>query len=261
MIRPSVRPARAEDAEDPQVQLLARVNELIRLEQISQLGPERIIDFAVQDRLVRLHLPLVHTDFIQKRILATRSFYELPQLMDVLAHLGPQSVVVDAGANIGNHSVFFGLICGVDRVHAFEPMRVAFANLVRNLDLNGLANVTAHNKAVGASDGHADLLRYTAQNTGGTMLDLDQPGRYPVTTIDALALDRLDLLKIDVEGAQHAVLDGAADTLARCRPLVWLELRPQKDEFESGKAHMERLGYRRLRPLGNARTDYLFEPA
>jgi FkbM family methyltransferase len=260
LIRPSVRPASAAEADDAQAQLLSRLNELIRLEQISQLGPERVLEFVVQDQVVRLHLPLAHTDFIQKRILATRGFYELPQLMDAMGVLGPESIVVDAGANIGNHSVFFGLICGVKRVHAFEPMRVAHANLVRNLELNGLTNVTTHNKAVGAAEGQADLLRYTAQNTGGTMLSLDRPGRYPVTTIDALALERLDLLKIDVEGAQHAVLEGAMATLGRCRPLVWLELRPQKDEFDSGNAHMERIGYRRVRALGNARTDYLFEP-
>jgi FkbM family methyltransferase len=260
LTQPSSRPVQGEEAQDPQSLLLGRVNELIRMEQISQLGPERVIDFAVQDLVVRLHLPLVHTDFIQKRILATRAFYELPQLLDVMGHLDADSVVVDAGANIGNHSVFFGLVCGVRRVHAFEPMRVAYANLVRNLELNGLANVTAHNKAVGAAEGHAELLRYTAQNTGGTMLDLGRQGRYPVTTVDALGLDRLDLLKIDVEGAQHAVLEGAAATLARCRPLVWLELRPRKDEFDAGNAHMEKLGYRRLRSLGNARTDHLFQP-
>jgi FkbM family methyltransferase len=245
---------------DSAKQLLDRVNELIRLQQLALLGPEKVLDFAHLDHMVRLHLPLAYNDVVQRRIVQGRTFYEAKQLAETRRHLPADPVVVDAGANIGNHTVYFALVCGARLVHAFEPMRVAFATLRRNIALNGLTNVVAHNKALGARDGSAEVLRHPETNTGATALSLDRPGAYPVTTIDSLGLDRCDLIKIDVEGSQLAVLDGATATLARCRPLVWVELRRDHGEYEGGEAKLRQLGYRVLRQLAESPNDHLFAP-
>jgi FkbM family methyltransferase len=241
--------------------LLSRLNELIRLQQLALLGPERVLEFAHLDNWVRMHLPLAGQDVIQKRILAQRSFFEPTQLADIRRHVAPGSVVIDAGANIGNHSLYFAMICRAKQVHAFEPMRVAFATLRKNIELNALQDtIVAHNVAVGAREGTADLLRYVEHNTGGTVLGLDRPGFYPVVPIDSLRLERCDFLKMDVEGGQIAALDGAAETLARCRPLVWVELRSKRSEFDAGNAKMQSMGYRLLRPVAESPDDFLFGP-
>jgi FkbM family methyltransferase len=242
--------------------IIGRLNELIRLQQLALLGPDRVLEFAMLDRWVRLHLPLAGTDVIQRRILAQRNFFEAAQLAEIRPLIGPDSVVLDAGANIGNHTVFFALICGARQVHAFEPMRVAFSTLQRNVQLNDLTNVLAYNLALGASEGEAQLLRYVEHNTGGSVLGLDAPGGgYRVVPIDCLALERCDFIKIDVEGAQIQALDGAAETIARCRPMVWVELRSRRDEFAAGNAWFERHGYRLVRPIAASPDDFLFGPA
>lgn len=242
-------------------QLLRGVHDLIRVQQLALLGPERVIQFAFMDHWVQLHLPLAHADKIQRTILGRHSFFEANLLLDIRSHIGSQSVVVDAGANIGNHTVYFGLICGAERVHAFEPMRVAHATLTRNIALNNLGNVTAHHKAVGAEEGWAELVRYVQHNTGSTVLDLDRPGAYPVVPIDSLRLERCDFIKMDVEGAQIHAMRGAAETLARCRPLIWVELRAAAGEIEAGHAQMQAMGYRPLRQVAGSPTDFLFGPA
>ena len=241
--------------------VIGRLNEMLRLQRIQMLGSERIIDFAAHDHVVRMHIPFCITDVIQKRILATRNFFEADQLADVRGMIGADSVVVDAGANIGNHTVFFSLICGAKHVHSFEPMRVAFSILSRNIEINGLADrVTGHNFALGADEGWAELVRYVEYNTGGTVLDLQKPGSYPVRTIDALRLEKLDFLKIDVEGGQIEVLSGSRETLARCKPVVWVELRSKRKEIEIGTKFLADLGYKMLRPIAGSENDFLFGP-
>jgi len=79
-----------------------------------------------------------------------------------------------------------------------------------------------------------------------------------VTTLDSCALPRLDLLKIDVEGSQVSVLRGAAETLRRLKPVVWVELRPQLSELSEGDAALTALGYRKDRVL--SQTDFIYRP-
>ena len=93
------------------------------------------------------------------------------------------------------------------------------------------------------------------------MLGLDRPGTYPVVPIDSLRLERCDLIKMDVEGVQVQAMQGSAETLARCKPLLWVELREKHGEFEAGNAKMQSLGYRVVRKVAGSANDYLFGPA
>jgi FkbM family methyltransferase len=209
-----------------------------------------------------MYLPFAGSDVVQRQILRAGQFYEARQLADIRGLIAPGAVVVDAGANIGNHSLYFTLVCGAALVHAFEPMRVTAGILQRNIELNGLKDrVIVHNVALGRARGTAQLLRYPAHNIGAAAVDAGQPGRYPVETLDSFALDRVDFLKMDVEGSFVAALEGAAETLARCRPPVWIELRERHNEIEAGTAALAKLGYRYARRLAGSRNDHLFLPA
>ena len=233
---------------------------MLQLAKLQMLGPERISSFLFDDRLVRLHLPYAHTDAVQGSILRASGFFEGDLLEAVRPLIAPGGVIVDAGANIGNHTVFFAMFCGAAEVIAFEPMRRTFEVLDRNIHLNDLRNVRAVNQALGEAPGSAALAYYAGSNMGGTTLEM-AGGDYPVTTIDALELPRLDFLKVDVEGNHVPVLRGAARTLARCRPTIWVELRPARGEVESGEAALQALGYRRVGQVGRSVNDHLFAPA
>ncbi len=146
--------------------------------------------------------------------------------------VGPGDVVLDVGANIGAHTLALARLAGPGgAVYAFEPQRLVFQNLCANIALNSLANVHCVNAA--ASDTAALLHLYdtdpdVANNFGGVELGMvdGAPGGAPVPQLvldDFLAIDRLKLVKIDVEGMEAPVLRGARRTLARFKPVLYVE--------------------------------------
>lgn len=141
--------------------------------------------------------------------------------------VAPGSVVADVGSFIGTHAVALAhAVGGMGQVHAFEPRRETFEILKRNIDNNVAGRVTAHN--VGVSDHPATIHLMTqdpqTRNLGGlSLIDQGEGYEVEVITLDMLALPRLDLMKVDVEGMEASVIAGARETLARCRPVVFAE--------------------------------------
>lgn len=144
----------------------------------------------------------------------------------------PGDVVVEAGANIGSHTIFLSRAVGDEgQIHAFEAGRHTHQLLCANLALNECFNVTAVHKAVGRVVGRVEFpllepredanfgeasIRYAQTSPRKEWVDL-QP-------IDALELDRLDFIKSDIEGYEGELLHGAQATIRRCRPVMYLEI-------------------------------------
>jgi FkbM family methyltransferase len=142
--------------------------------------------------------------------------------------LRPGHVVVEVGANIGTHTLFFARQVGpTGAVLAFEPQRIVFQTLCANLALNSVANVDCRRQAVGDVTGEIVVpeIDYRRDaNFGGLALGSHQDGeRVPLVTIDGLNLRRCHLMKIDVEGMEQAVLQGATATLSRLKPVLYVE--------------------------------------
>ena len=142
--------------------------------------------------------------------------------------LRPGAIIVEAGANIGAHTVPLARIAGPEgAVHAYEPQRLQFQLLCANLALNGLTNVIARPEALGAAPGRLRVpwLDPAAEhNFGGVSLETQGEGEIvSVATIDGLGLRHLDLLKADVEGMEQAVLAGGRETIGRSRPVLYVE--------------------------------------
>jgi FkbM family methyltransferase len=142
--------------------------------------------------------------------------------------LKPGMVAVEVGANIGAHTVFLAQRVGpTGHVLAFEPQRVVYQTLCANLALNSITNVRAWNAAVGAAAGEIVVpsLDYRQErNYGGLGLGGYAHGeRVPLLTLDSLQLPACHLLKIDVEGMEEAVLEGARETVRRLKPILYVE--------------------------------------
>lgn len=142
--------------------------------------------------------------------------------------LKPGWTVVEAGANIGAHTVFLAQAVGRDGVAiAFEPQRVLFQILCANVALAGVRNVHAYQSAVGAERGQILMppIDYEKPgNFGGVGLGGAVSGEpVSVATIDSLRLPKCELLKIDVEGMESDVIAGAGETIRRCRPYLYVE--------------------------------------
>jgi len=178
-------------------------------------------------------------------------------LMEQLVPEG--SVVCEVGANFGAHTVNFAKLVGSSgAVFAFEPQRLVFQALCGNMALNGLANVWCHHLAVGNKKGHITVppIDYeNAANIGGLSLTTGGPGERVelVRLDDFLEVNSLQLIKIDVEGMEQAVLEGAHDLIAKYRPALYVE-NDRIPKSESLIRHVQGLGYRlywHLPPLVN----------
>jgi FkbM family methyltransferase len=168
--------------------------------------------------------------------------------MDVLGRtIKPGNVVVDVGAYIGTHTVFFSNLVGDDGiVVAIEPQHLIFQNLCANLALNALCNVVPLQNLIGKQEGIAKIpvLHPDQENNfAGLTLSLSTSGRpTPVVTIDGLKLSQCDLIKIDVEGMECDVIEGAKETIRRHKPVLFVE-NNTTENAQANIAAVQNLGY------------------
>jgi FkbM family methyltransferase len=152
---------------------------------------------------------------------------------------GDGVVVLDVGANIGTSTILWAThMRGWGQVIAVEPQERVFYALAGNIALNNCFNARAVWGACGASLGTIGVPRLDYQmpaNSGGLSLKPgveQKPGQpvdfinaavIPCLRIDDMGLERVDAIKIDVEGMEAEVLAGARDTIANYCPIVFAE--------------------------------------
>ena len=161
----------------------------------------------------------------------------------------PGDIVIEAGANIGSHTVHLAKLVGTKgHVIALEPQRVVFQTLCANIALNSLTNVMAHQVAVGGENGSAVMpgIDYSKSgNFGGISVNMTGTGEtVRMVKLDGFVnLPRLRLIKIDVEGFEQQVLEGAAETIQKHRPYLYLE-NDRQEKSEALIRKIQGLGYR-----------------
>ncbi len=169
--------------------------------------------------------------------------------------LRPGSVFVDVGASLGYFTVLGGRAVGpAGKVHAFEPGSQNHSMVLLNAAMNGLENVELHRVAV--SDVPGTML-YAGHGANGFVRPFDGDPAAVTTheVVEATTLDlalgdeaRVDVVKIDVEGAEGRVLRGAERVIRRHRPTIVFELSPPGLESVSGMTGVELLSW--LEDLG-----------
>ena len=164
----------------------------------------------------------------------------------------PGHIVVEAGANIGAHTIHLAQLAGDNgQVWAFEPQRLVFQLLAENVALNSLTNVHCLQKCLIGSGKRTipvpvlDVNKIN--NWGGVELEHSVEGE-PVEaiTIDSLDLPGCDFLKIDVEGMELQVLQGAEETIRKYQPVIYTEA-DREDKNDALFAYLRSHGYRLYR--------------
>lgn len=172
---------------------------------------------------------------------------------------GDGVIAVDGGANIGVHTIEWSRhMHGWGEVTAFEAQETVFYALAGNIALNNCLNARARHAALGAGVGHLDIpkpnyllpasfgsleLRAGANNEFiGQKISYEAKDctRVSLVSVDSLGLARLDLLKIDVEGMELDVLQGANSALARLKPILIVEaIKADRKQIESVLAQQD----------------------
>ena len=175
-------------------------------------------------------------DIIQK-ILMSGVFYEKDYLDLMKTHCPADATILDLGANIGNHTVYFSKFFNAKTIYAIEPLPRAYKMLLANIALNYCHNVNVDH--IGLAVGNREcigypLTLYGKDNLGSTMLnpnpltDVD-PGDIhdPVQVVrgDTLFKDiHVDFIKMDIEAMELVALEGLEETINRCRPAMFIEV-------------------------------------
>ncbi len=177
------------------------------------------------------------SDDIASRIQRQGTFYEfdvLERCEFYVKRLRPAGgLIIDAGAFIGNHTVFFANFCHAGAVIAFEACQSSFDVLIQTIARNGLNNVRAYNVALGDEAEWGMIAVHNPENLGTNRVQRgrpDQPGAVRIVALDdflqsiGFAESRVCLMKIDVEGMECEVMRGATNTIAASKPILCMEM-------------------------------------
>lgn len=208
--------------------------------------------YKIENVNSKFYLPFYRTDYIQQKIITENNYYEAGDLNyickewrnGIIGRSIESGLVLDIGANIGNHTLFFCNECGAVFVHCFEPISSTRKVLEKNIEINHLSKrVRIHPVAAGSTSGRARITYYDKNNIGSTMLASEATGEIPIVSIDDLVFAKeIKLIKIDVEGFELEVIKGCMKTIRSNHPYIMIEIR---EEFMAEiRALLEPLSYK-----------------
>lgn len=177
-----------------------------------------------------------------------------PNVAVVIDSLLPQKgVFIDVGANMGYLSMIASRAVGeLGKVYALEPSKRDFLRLVDNINLNGLTNVYSHNLAVLDINKKLEMNiageERSALNTFGREFSYKGTEKLGTEMVQAVTIDgfvdtedieKVDLIKLDIEGSELLALKGARDTVEKFRPVIILGL--NKESLAANGCNVEDL--------------------
>jgi FkbM family methyltransferase len=201
-----------------------RIHPILR----SALGADSDCDLEVTRQGLRWCLN--PSDFVQSHLYWTAE-YESWDVLQISRWIQPGAVAFDVGANFGYYSITLASrMRGQGRVFAFEPCRTTYQRLRTNITLNHLeSTISTIPCGLSNSPGVAYLEQVEDGNSGATAVSAQATGEaIELDTVDHFCdvneIDHIDIMKIDVEGSELRVLEGAKAMLSRHQPRIMIEI-------------------------------------
>lgn len=166
-------------------------------------------------------------DTIQRRHINAGDFYELEELLIIKRNIPNDAHILEVGANIGNHTIYFEKFCAANCIYVIEPNPNAIRLLLLNLRLNNLSTVVTDYLGIGLSDGFSRCrIDQPDHNLGGArLLEVGSGDLVEVVPGDfEFAGKRVDFIKVDVEGMEIAALNGLKKVIENNKPDMFIEV-------------------------------------
>lgn len=201
--------------------------------------------FNYADRQFSFWLPNASQEPSQLSMVMSGGFRGIPEMLAMTANMKDGTICVDVGAGVGNHTIWLAAHPKVASVYAFEPQHTLFPVLSRNISLNNLQDkVFAYEKALANADiKHVNIAGIPngtpGADSGDVLMRPAENGPYVAVTLDSLELPRLDVLRIDVDGMQLEVLEGAEKTISKYHPVISLQMIPGPRPYAPGLFNAE----------------------
>ncbi|MBK8455893.1 MAG: FkbM family methyltransferase [Phyllobacteriaceae bacterium] len=154
-------------------------------------------------------------------------FYEIEELELIRSHVMRGARILDVGANIGNHCVYFSRVMGASSITPIEVQPKVISLLSINLKLNDLSGIDTSRLGVGfgKKEDTANIFIPQAFNVAGAQFRSDSRGEFRIRRgDDVIAGSDFDFIKIDVEGMECDVVEGLSETIGRCKPIMFVEV-------------------------------------
>lgn len=139
------------------------------------------------------------------------------------------ALVLDIGANFGYLSLVWSqtIALGKGWVHSFEPNPYVADAFSKSIEKSNIPNISLHQVAVGRVSGNIDLNIFDTSSNVTANPQFNEKKRVPLVTIDDFCKDqhltRCDLIKIDVDGIEAEILEGASETILKFKPVLIVE--------------------------------------
>ena len=193
-------------------------------------------DSTIRIRNARMYIPNYPQDVIQRLIVEQDIYWDMETLVALDGYIKEGAVICNVGAYIGSHSLYWALERRAKKVYAFEPLPEIYQVLERNIAINNLRDVIIpYNYALFDKEGMASVLQYSAWNIGATSFIPDKVnGIVKMKPLDSFDIpEKVDLLKINVQGVEVSVLEGAVGLIQRDHPTIMLSSFEHKEQCEA----------------------------
>ena len=210
----------------------------------------------------KLFLPNYKVDLIQKTIYNTKDWWDGDILRRLDKYIPEGANILDLGANIGNHTIYWARQNKVNKVIAFEPVKYTLDILKKNIALNNLYNkVTICDVGLSDKTSKAVIAKWHEYNIGGTNIIDTDDGDMEVDKLDNIIypinLKHIDFVKIDIEGHEVMALKGAKRVFKEYKP-KYVYIESFSNHIDQTKQILKDYGYK-LANFPVIANNYLFE--
>lgn len=209
----------------------------------------------------KFYTPLYPVDFIQKHLVDKNEFFEQHLLKELDQYLPEDAIILDLGANIGNHTLYWltASTKNINKVYSFEPVKETFDILQKNIELNNLQDrVNIYNVGLYDKETNAEIAKFDMNNIGGTSLK-EGNGDLILKRLDDIQIDEahIDFMKIDVENLELQLLKGGVQLINKFKPTIFIESWP--DFYSKVNDFLIKNGYKKIKNFDSHNYLYIHE--